>query len=139
MIWLHKYQEQIPLWEKMTQMTRILEKQLKIWGLNRQSVEQFSGSITSMSIPQSLEPFKQKILNYLQAEISPLEDNRSVLATSDVIESIFGKYKCFSQRCPLQDLRDDAFNYSFNNYELDQRSDSKSFVRSSWSRSIELA
>ncbi len=105
LIWLHKYQEQIPLWEKMTQMTRILEKQLKIWGLNRQSVEQFSGSITSMSIPQSLEPFKQKILNYLQAEISPLEDNRSVLATSDVIESIFGKYKCFSQRCPLQDLR----------------------------------
>ncbi len=105
LIWLHKYREQILLWQKMTQMTRSLEKQLKILGLNRQSVEQFSKTLSLMSIPQSLEPFKQKILNYLQAEIFPLEDNRTILATSDVLESIFGKYKCFSQRCPLQDLR----------------------------------
>ena len=105
LIWLHKYQEQMPLWAKMLQMTRTLEKQLKIWGLNRQSAQQFSRTLSAMIIPQSLEPFKQKILNYLQAEISLLEDNRTVLATSDVIESIFGKYKCFSQRCPLQDLR----------------------------------
>ena len=34
-----------------------------------------------------------------------LDDHQTVLATSDVIESIFGKYKCFSQRCPLKDLR----------------------------------
>ena len=103
----------------MTQMTRSLEKQLKILGLNQQSVGQFSKTLSLMSIPQSLEPFKQKILNYLQAEIFPLEDNRTILATSDVIESIFGKYKCFSQRCPLHDLREAAFNYSFNDYELD--------------------
>ena len=49
--------------------------------------------------------FKQKISDYLQSEIALLDDNQTVLATSDVIESIFGKYKCFSQRCPLKDLR----------------------------------
>ncbi|MDJ0592497.1 MAG: hypothetical protein QNJ72_21310 [Pleurocapsa sp. MO_226.B13] len=105
LIWLNKYQEQIPLWAKMSHLTRILEKQLKIFGLNRQSARQFSRTISSITIPQSLELFKQKIFNYLQTEISLIEDNRTVLATSDVIESIFGKYKCFSQRCPFKDLR----------------------------------
>lgn len=103
--WLHNYQEQIPLWAKMCQMTRTLEKQLKIFGLNRESQAQFSKTLSSMVIPQSLESFKQKIFNYLQAEMALIVDNRTVLATSDVIESIFGKYKCFSQRCPLKDLR----------------------------------
>ena len=65
-----------------------------------------------------MKPFKQKILNYLQAEISPLEDNRTVLATSDVIESIFGKYKCFSQRCPLQDLRSMLLNIPLTTMNL---------------------
>ena len=105
LIWLHKYQEQIPLWAKMCQMTRTLEKQLKIFGLNRESQRQFSKTLSEMVIPQSLEPFKQKILDYLQSEMALLDDNQTVLATSDVIESIFGKYKCFSQRCPLKDLR----------------------------------
>ncbi len=106
----------------MCHLRSTLEKQLKIFGLNRESQEQFSQTLSSMFIPQSLEPFKQKILNYLQAEMALLDDHQTVLATSDVIESIawcacvmpcngitvasaFGKYKCFSQRCPLKDLR----------------------------------
>ena len=89
----------------MCQMTRTLEKQLKIFGLNRESQRQFSKTLSEMVIPQSLEPLKQKILDYLQSEMALLDDNQTVLATSDVIESIFGKYKCFSQRCPLKDLR----------------------------------
>ena len=105
LMWLHKYQKQIPLWTKMCQMTRTLEKQLKIFGLNQESQKQFSKTLSKMAIPQSLKPFQQKILDYLQAEMALINDNRTVLATSDVIESIFGKYKCFSQRCPLQDLR----------------------------------
>ncbi len=105
LIWLHKYQKQISLWAKMCQMTRTLEKQLKIFGLNRESQRQFSQTLSEMVVPQSLEPFKQKIFDYLQSEMALLDDNQTVLATSDVIESIFGKYKCFSQRCPLKDLR----------------------------------
>ena len=33
------------------------------------------------------------------------QDERTILATYDILESIFGKYKHFSQRCPLSDLR----------------------------------
>ena len=56
LLWLVRYQEQIPLWMMMIKMTRTLEKQVKIFGLNRQSEAQFSRNLSLMEIPQSLEP-----------------------------------------------------------------------------------
>ncbi len=94
--WLDKYQEKIPLWSKMIQMTRTLEQQVKLLGLNQESVSQFSESLSHVVIPLSLKPFYQKIVNYLKDEMEKIQDNRTILATSDVLESIFGKYKHFS-------------------------------------------
>jgi hypothetical protein len=105
LMWLNKYQEQIPLWSMMIRMTRTLEKQLKLLGLNQQSLTTFSSSLATLVIPESLESFKQKIFNYLHTEMNFIKDDRTILATSDVLESIFGKYKRFSEQCPLQDLR----------------------------------
>ena len=103
--WLDKYQHEIPLWVTMVQMTRTLEKQLKVFGLNQESVNQFSKKLDHILIPSSLKPFEEKILNYLKDELKKIQDNRTILATSDVLESIFGKYKCFSKRCPMKDFR----------------------------------
>ncbi len=89
----------------MVQMTRTLEKQLKLFGLNQESVNQFSENLSQIVIPSSLKPFYQKVVNYLKNEIEKIQDNRTILATSDVLESIFGKYKHFSKRCPLKDFR----------------------------------
>lgn len=104
-IWLDKYQPDIPLWATMIQMTRTLEKQLKVLGLNQESITQFSENISHLIIPTSLQTFYQRILNYLKGEMEKIQDDRTILATSDVLESIFGKYKRFSQRCPLKDFR----------------------------------
>ena len=103
--WLNKYQDKIPLWVTMVQMTRTLEKQLKLFGLNQESVNQFSEHLDHILIPSSLKPFEEKILNYLKGELEKIQDNRTILATSDVLESIFGKYKRFSKRCPMKDFR----------------------------------
>ena len=89
----------------MVEMTRTLEQQLKLFGLNKESVSQFSENLSHVVIPSSLKPFYQKIVNYLKNEIEKIQDNRTILATSDVLESIFGKYKHFSERCPLKDFR----------------------------------
>jgi hypothetical protein len=103
--WLNKYQQEIPLWGTMVQMTRTLEKQLKVFGLNQESVTHFSENISHILIPSSLSSFYDKIINYLKTEIEKIKDKRTILATSDVLESIFGKYKHFSKRCPLKDFR----------------------------------
>ena len=103
--WLLNYQNNLFLWQKMAQMTRALEKQLKLFGLTQQSESQFIENLSTLGIPNELEPFKHKILDYLKGEINRLEDDRTLLATSDVLESIFSKYKRFSARCPLKDFR----------------------------------
>ncbi len=58
-----------------------------------------------MNVPSSLQSFLEKITAYLTREISLVQEDLTFLGTSDVLESIFGKYKRFSARCPLKDLR----------------------------------
>ena len=80
----------------MVFLTRSLETQLKIHGLNQQSLENFESQISSIIIPSNLLKFKQKIIKYISEEISHLKMEKPVLATTDVLESLFGKYKYFS-------------------------------------------
>ena len=104
-LWLDKYQNQLSSWRMMIKMTRSLEKQLKTLGLNRDSLNKFHKELSSLGIPENLEPFKQSIFSYLESEVKLIQYDRTILATSDVLESIFGQYKRFSKRCPLQQLR----------------------------------
>lgn len=103
--WLINYKKYLDKWEIMVFLTRSLELQLKLEGINQQSLKKFEKQISSIAIPRELLDFKQKIVNYISLEISKLKPNKTVLATTDVLESIFGKYKHFSSRCPLKDLR----------------------------------
>ena len=103
--WLNKYQSEIPLWATMIEMTRTLEKQLKVFGLNQDSLNHFDKNISHLVISFPLKPFYHKIVNYLKNELTKVKDNQTIMATSDVLESIFGKYKNFSKRCPLKDFR----------------------------------
>ena len=85
-------------------MTRTLEKQLKTYGLNASSISLFQQRISYLKLPAFLHPFKEQLLAYLHHEISLLS-NHTLLATTDVLESLFGRYKYFSQRSPLKELR----------------------------------
>jgi hypothetical protein len=103
--WLSSYQEQISLWMTRLEITRTLEKQLKTEGLNFHSLLRFSRSLLRLEIPPCLEDFKQKVIQYLEEQIAPIKEGDFLLATSDILESLFGRYKQFSQRCPLKDFR----------------------------------
>ncbi len=103
--WLVNYEQSLKRWEIMVFLTRSLETEVKINGLNQESLEKFENQISSIIIPPDLLDFKEKIIKYISEEISHLKNENSVLATTDILESIFGKYKQFSSRCPLKDLR----------------------------------
>ena len=103
--WLIKYEEPLKQWDSMIFLTRTLETQVKVEGFNRQSSEQFESQIKSLIIPPSLWDFKNKIIQYISLEIAQIKTAAPILATTDVLESLFGKYKQFSSRCPLKDLR----------------------------------
>ncbi len=102
--WLFPYQKHIQLWSSLLQMTRSLETIVKTQGLNSSSLFLLHKSLSSLHIPPSLFSFQHQLFNYLYTQLSS-HPPHPLLATSDVLESLFGRYKHFSQRCPLKELR----------------------------------
>ena len=101
--WLRHYQEEILIWGQMIMMTRTLETQLKRNGINQESMAEFQLKEFSLFDDKTLT-FQQNIIEYITTEIEKIPEGRTILATSDIIESIFGKYKYFSSRSPLKQI-----------------------------------
>lgn len=101
--WLKDYQEEILIWSQMVMMTRTLETQLKQNGINQQSMAKFELEQFSLFSSKTLA-FQQNVIEYIATETDKIPEGRTILATSDIIESLFGKYKHFSSRCPLQQI-----------------------------------
>jgi hypothetical protein len=101
--WLIDYQPELIRWHQMTMLTRTLETQLKKLGINQQSLTCFKEK--EFDIPQGeLLNFQQHIDDYIIAQSCHVKNEKTFLATSDVIESLFGKYKQFSARCPFKEM-----------------------------------
>jgi hypothetical protein len=102
--WLKEYKYSLIEWGKMLEITRIIETKLKKNGLHKQSFYEITKLIPHSDIPDNLASFHQKILDYLLKQTELIQGDNVFLATSDIIESLFGKYKSFSGRCALQEL-----------------------------------
>jgi hypothetical protein len=111
--WLRDYQEELFIWGQMVRLTRTLETQLKINGINQQSRTEFELQLQQF-LPQThmISAFQHNILEYITIESSQIPTGRTFLATSDIIESIFGKYKHFSSRSPLKQMGQMVLNIS---------------------------
>jgi len=116
--WLTDYRESLKRWEIMIVLTRTLEAQVKAEGFKRKGLENFEAEIRGLKIPYSLWKFKKKIVEYISFETGKITTEDSILATTDVVESLFGKYKNFSSRCPLKDLRQMLLTIPLSTLEL---------------------
>lgn len=87
----------------MLLLTRNVETHLKKSGISDRSLDYFKKERTVFS-NLAVEKFQQHIFKYLTIQSDKLKDGGTFLATSDVIESLFGKYKQFSARCPLKEM-----------------------------------
>jgi hypothetical protein len=94
--WLQTYQADICLYAHMMTFVHQVQAQLKHHGLSRTSKERFASQTLTAPLSPRLDRFRSSILTYLQTQAQPLTDEQTLLATSDVLESIFGKYKLFS-------------------------------------------
>ena len=86
----------------MVKMTRTVENHIKRSGLNQEIFSLIQQHLTVEAIP--LEGFSQKILEYLRQETSQIQLGETLLMTSDVLESLFGKYKQFLSRSPQKQI-----------------------------------
>jgi hypothetical protein len=101
--WLTGYELELIKWNQMLLLTRRFEAHLKRAGISHQSPSHFEQE-RAMFSDLAVENLQQQIFDYLTLQSDKLKDGETFLATSDVIESLFGKYKQFSARCPMKEM-----------------------------------
>jgi hypothetical protein len=102
--WLADYQEDIATYAQLVEMVHTAEKQVKQKGLNQASPSTFEESVKHMPLTPRVQHFKQQVVEYLAREGNQIPEDKTLLGTSDIIESIFGKYKLFSSERPLREI-----------------------------------
>jgi hypothetical protein len=101
--WLTGYELELIKWNQMLLLTRSVETHLKRAGVTNLSGSHFEKERTVFS-DLAVENLHQQISHYLKVQSDKLKEGDTFLATSDVIESLFGKYKQFSARCPIKEM-----------------------------------
>lgn len=102
--WVVEYKEDLEIYTQMNKLVMMVEKQVKQNGLNRYSWQTFEDSIANTHLIARPQILADKISRYLREEGECISKEQTLLGTSDIIESIFGKYKYISSESPLRDL-----------------------------------
>jgi hypothetical protein len=80
-----------------------LKRENKQSGISSQSPSELS-EYRVMFSDDSLQDFYQHVFDYVTIQSDKFKKKDIFLASSDVIESLFRKYKHFSSRCPLKEM-----------------------------------
>lgn len=102
--WVVAYKDDLEIYAQMSRLVTMAEEQVKHNGLNQQSYQTFENSFVDMTLSPRAKSLAEKIGRYLKTEGEQIPDGQTLLGTSDVIESIFGKYKYLSSECPIRDM-----------------------------------
>ena len=102
--WLFNYEQDIDTYTEIFTQIHSVQKQLKTQGLHSESLEEWLKTISVDSLTPRGQKFHEKIIEYLTFETNQIPVGQILLGTSDVIESLFGKYKFFAARRPLKDI-----------------------------------
>ena len=102
--WLVERQVQIEQYGQLLTLINSANEQLKVEGLTCESEQQFRQASESLNLDEQGQKVRQQVLEYIEQQAQPLTLGQAVLASSDVIESIFGKYKLWSQHSPLKEV-----------------------------------
>ena len=109
--WVADYADALPRFAQMVDIIDLVQTQLKHHGLQRRSLRQFKLALLDFDLLPTVRPFVVGICHYLSAQTQPftqqdtaLRPAQPLLATSDIIESIIGKYKFFSAQRPIRDI-----------------------------------
>ena len=104
--WLECFQEDMKKWRELLDIINIAQKEVKENGLNQSTLKSFSKKAKNLGKyhPKATE-LKERLLNFFKEELKQFPQKKiTLLGTSDIIESIFGKYKVFSARTPMKEV-----------------------------------
>ncbi len=103
--WASAYREDLAIYAQMMEQSKAIQSVLKSEGLHAG----VCASLQSTLAPRTaLAPraarFTDRVLEQVEVQAAKIPPGATWLASSDIIESVFGKYKTFTARGPLKEI-----------------------------------
>jgi hypothetical protein len=103
--WISDFTLQMAEWRTMLNMLNHLQKEIKQKGLCKQSKKNIRKKLSELEINTiRQQKLRNEILKYVDNATARIPQNRAYLGSSDIIESVFGKYKFFSAKTPMKEI-----------------------------------
>jgi hypothetical protein len=103
--WVLSYREVLPEWTQTMAVSKTVQTVLKTRGLSRATPAAVTAQLTAQgAFAGSVAAFRTRVLQHLEQEAAKLPAGATWLASSDIIESVFGHYKAFATRGPLKEV-----------------------------------
>lgn len=101
--WVRTFEDNIIEWRTMLDILTRLKDEVKSNGLSENTKNNFEKSISELKLnTQRLIKIKEEVIEYLAYECA--EISGVYPGCSDIIESVFGKYKTFSANSPMKEI-----------------------------------
>lgn len=101
--WLTEYKPHIKEWRTMLNILHAVKYEVKTNGFSNKTTDAVKKEIDKLTIKsQRLQDVKSQVIIYVDEESDGIEG--VILGCSDIIESIFGKYKNFSGKSPMKEI-----------------------------------
>lgn len=103
--WLLPYRDDLVDYAQMMTQSKLIQLHLKSKGLQQGSHELLQAVLPLRStLTPRAATFTQQVLAQVALEAAKIPTDSVWLASSDIIESVFGKYKYFTTRGPLKEI-----------------------------------
>jgi len=101
--WVNDFSKDIKKWRTMLELLDIMMNEVKNEGFSSETYCNVSKKMKKVkSKAKQIVNIKCDILDYISQETSGMQD--VYLGSSDIIESIFGRYKNFSSKTPMREV-----------------------------------
>lgn len=103
--WVNSYKGNLKNWQSILNVLQTAKNEVKNKGLRKNTAEVFQKSIGKLNINSSTAGLiADNLYDFLLHETEAVQKGEIYLGTSDIIESVFGKYKSFSAKTPIRDI-----------------------------------
>ena len=104
--WLLNYEQELQITSEILEVFALAKNLIIQQGLHQNSPSDWLNLIAKFSSKPWIKKPQQKVTEYLALEAQKIPLNQTFPATSDLIESLFGKYKIFSSFSPCSEINE---------------------------------
>jgi hypothetical protein len=103
--WLREYACEVRAWSYFQKVVKVAEQEIKEGGLSRTSWRRVKDRLGGESQPVGTgEAFREQVLSFVRKEGAKVPARQKYLGSTDVLESLFGKYKDLAAQAPCREI-----------------------------------